>query len=779
MASLNRRLAAALFAILILAAVLLFGAVDRLVQIALLFGLALGFLLVPPELPKLPRAWAIAVLGFAAFVILAQFLPFKWFGETVWHRVLARDFEVAFPWTRNPEPSRAVDCIFMGLLAVGWFFWVRTLAADLWTRAFLLWSLFLAAAIVATVSLALGTRPDYLIYGYRYTPGWTGFGPFPNRNHTAALLAMGALAGCGCMVRSARRHAWGAVVVALAAVAVIMLALLESKSRGGLLGLVCGATLFAGLSVLKLRSRSAVAASLAGVLLCTALILSFGSKVLSRFEGPGDANIPNNLRWAIWDDANRVWLDAPLWGHGLGTFAQIYPLYQTVDTPEQVVLHPESGWLLWLVELGAIPVFAGAAALLWFFGKYMTDAVTGGGRGFFLRAGAFAGFFAILCHSIWDVPSHRWGTAAFGLALLAVACPPLRRKRQVRLNRLFAGAPVAVAVYWMLPFLGLAPLWSPDGTRALLARLAYSPLAVSLSTLKQVESAFPLNAQLHQQIGLREMALAHRNTEAWREFRIADRLIPGSWAFPAVQGWVSREASPGMSLHFWSVSLERSGRRAPDLFLAAYRNTCDLAGSDAFWRNYTEGHPEFLLEYSENITDQDLARQAFEAWWKTRGSTGAGLEAWEAPEFYAAARKWGDPAQLAIWMNRRHSLEESDYRYWARLFHGWRLDADAWKILARRIREPKFPSTGKTPVASDILAANWVANPTDPISAEAYALDCDSHGNPARAEQVILSVAAGKNPPLWFIEKAAYLYAAKGDFTSAVNTLLRAPGGGA
>ena len=28
-----------------------------------------------------------------------------------------------------------------------------------------------------------------MIFGLRYTPGWLGFGPFPNRNHTACFFA--------------------------------------------------------------------------------------------------------------------------------------------------------------------------------------------------------------------------------------------------------------------------------------------------------------------------------------------------------------------------------------------------------------------------------------------------------------------------------------------------------------------------------------------------------------------------------------------------------------
>src|SRR5438105_889434 len=112
--SLDRRMAAGLFAVLILAAALLFGAVDRVVQLWLVFGLGLGFLIHPPEIPRLPRVWGWLWVALIVFVVISQFLPFQWFGQTIWHNVLKRDYETVFPFTRNPEPGRAVDCLLMG-----------------------------------------------------------------------------------------------------------------------------------------------------------------------------------------------------------------------------------------------------------------------------------------------------------------------------------------------------------------------------------------------------------------------------------------------------------------------------------------------------------------------------------------------------------------------------------------------------------------------------------------------------------------------------------------
>jgi O-antigen ligase len=776
--SLDRKLAAGLCAVLVLAAALLFGAVDRIVQLGLVFGLGVGFLLYPPEVPKVSRLWGWLGLGFVGFVILAQFLPFQWFGETGWRLILTRDYDVAFPFTRNPEPGRAVDCILMGVLAVSWFFWVRTLASDRGVRLFLVWGLFVAAGVVAIVSMALGTRTDYLIYGMRYTPGWTGFGPFPNRNHTAALLAMGALAGAGCVVRAARRRHWVQLGVSVAIEVALIVALLESKSRGGLLGFGCGAAVFAVLAISKLRSRSAVAGALAGGLLCATLVLSFGSKVLSRFEGAGDGSIPNNLRWQIWQDAVTVWHDAPLWGHGLGTFARIFPFYQTALVPEEVVLHPESSWLLWLDELGAIPVGIGAALLLYFLARNAIGAVRAGDRGFFMRAGAFAGVFGLLCHGLWDVPAHRWGTGAFGIALLAIACPPLHRRHQLQLDRLWAGVPFLIGLFWLLPFVGEAPAWSPFAARQLLDRLdysVYSSTAASLRDLWGIEHWFPLDPQLHQQIGIREMTDARRPEQAWREFRIADRLAPNDWALPTMQGWLSRDVSPGMSFHFWSLAIERADRRAPEVFLAAYGKSRDLKGGEEFWRSYAEGHPEFLLCYADVAPSEEKGKAAYDKWWKARGDSSVGIDAWEPAAFYSMVRKWGNSAQLEIWMNRRPELAEKDYKTWAGILHEWKLDTDAWSILSRRIKEPGFPDSHADETA-EALEAEWRAHPDDPLSAQAYARRCSMDGNSAKSEQVILSVAAGKSPPIWFIEKAAFLYAARKDFATAVTSMLRLNG---
>ena len=130
------------------------------------------------------------------------------------------------------------------------------------------------------------------------------------------------------------------------------------------------------------------------------------------------------------------------------------------------------------------------------------------------------------------------------------------------------------------------------------------------------------------------------------------------------------------------------------------------------------------------------------------------LDAWEISSFYGGEGKWGNRAQLAIWMNRHRDLEAADYASWAAILHLWQLDAEAWQLLTRHVKEPVFLSYSGGVGSPEALEEHWRAHPEDPVLAMAFAEQCIRRGDPARSQQVILTVAAGK--------KAAPVVSAKG-----------------
>lgn len=763
----KRKAALVIYALVVTSAPLLFGAVDRQIQIALTLLLGIGLLFVQPAAPRL-SPWMKRLLAALLVVVVAkEFAPSAWFGQTRWHKILTQSYELAFPWTHNPEPGCALDALLVITVGIVWFLWVRTLAADNANRPTLIWSLLVSAALFAIVCLAV--RPGAsasMIYGIRFTPGWTGYGPFPNRNHTACFLAMGALLGCGCLARAAVRRLQLQIVVSFISLLLIFVALLESKSRGGLVAFAIGLGLFGLLTLFKLRSRVAFASAAAGALAFALLFLAFGSQVASRFHSGDDAGIPSNVRWNVWADAVAMWKDAPLFGHGLDSFGQIFPMYQTLKLENQIVLHPESSWLQWLAELGAVPVLLVAGIFAVFVAKNLRQAFAHQ-RGFFLRASGFGALTVLGSHAIWDVPAHRWATVGYALAILAIICPLRPGIAPLVFKRKSALVPLGIAAFWALPFFTGFPAWSPSFLTKILS------LPEGLASAPELENElrfFPLNPSLHQSLGMKLLADYKEAPTAWLHFRIADRLTPSAWPLPAAQAVASRPFSAGMALHFWTVAIERAGHRAEDVFNMACENTSRLAVAAPFWSSYVENNPQLLLSYAQRAPEAE-ERYYFQLWWKTRAFDPQLME-FEIRNFYDEVARVGSLANLYEWMTHHPDREEDDWKTWAALLHHWNDDATAWKILSRRIREPEYPPAA-FPTKPEVLEAEWLGNPTDVLNAQALAQAYAAGGRGDKSREIILAVAAQEHAPVWFLHKAAYLQAADGRYASAVAALLR------
>ena len=378
-----------IFILLIVAAPLAFGAVDRIVQIVLLLLLALGVFIFPPAVARPSPLGNRLIVASIAILLLKEFGPAAIFGSTVWRKTLTESFGLVFPWTHNPEPSRALDGLLAGIVAVVWFLWVRMIAINREHRIVMIWGMLASAAIVSIISFATRGIDPQAIYGLRYTPGWVGFGPFPNRNHTACFLAMGIVLGAGCVAWAGSRKKFPLMGVALVLSFVAFAGLLATQSRGGVVVAFAGLVLFFVLVLFRFPSVRAFSIAAGAVLMLGAVGIGFGGQVLGRFVSKEGGEVSTAMRVHIWQDTFRVWKDAPIFGHGVGSFTQIFPIYQEVATGESIVLHPESSWLQWLVELGALPVFFCAIVTC----AYVTPRIRiaySANRSIFMRAGPFA-----------------------------------------------------------------------------------------------------------------------------------------------------------------------------------------------------------------------------------------------------------------------------------------------------------------------------------------------------------------------------------------------------
>src|SRR5262249_2808564 len=133
-------------------------------------------------------------------------------------------------------------------------------------------------------------------------------------------------------------------------------------------------------------------------------------------------------------------------------------------------------------------------------------------------AGAFGGCAAILMHGLIDVPAHRWGTVGYALALLGLACPAaLSSGSMRRIPRGIGAVPLAVGIFWLLPFLDIGPHWQPVAPELLLGReFSGGGNRPTLAEWQRTLRYFPLERDLHHFAAMRELEAGPPKSSEWQ-----------------------------------------------------------------------------------------------------------------------------------------------------------------------------------------------------------------------------------------------------------------------
>lgn len=274
------------------------------------------------------------------------------------------------------------------------------------------------------------------------TAGGSAFGPFINRNNFASLMGMTLLLGFGFLLslghrrqdassafgapaspgleKGSKRLLFGFVIAVMAG------ALGLSLSRGGIVSTLAALSVLAIVIGVQRNTRRhlwRVAAAVAAALAFTVWLAA--RPLLDRLgtitEGKSIA-----ARTGIWEDTLRIATDFPLFGTGFGTFAEVYPRYQTVHAGG-VVQFAHNDWVQLLAEGG----LAGTLAVFVLIGGYVTAALKRLRRRhdrevIFLALGGLGGMLAFLLHSFTEFNAHipanaLWFTVLAALTLKALA----------------------------------------------------------------------------------------------------------------------------------------------------------------------------------------------------------------------------------------------------------------------------------------------------------------------------------------------------------------------
>jgi len=549
-------------AMLVLGAIAWGGATQRLPEAVVLA--AIGALLALAPARRWPdRGFLWPALGLLLLAGSAWW-PERWFHAASW-RVEVEAAGISLPPTHSPQPelsSEAMTLLVAGLAWIGW------LAAQPWDpRSRRLAARTLAGGLIALAGFALTAW----CLGLR-VPGWLderGFGPFPNRNHTGHVLALGAVLALGCGADPAGRQKWRALPW-VGGAAVILAALAVNYSRGGVL-LFFGATaLWIALIAWQRRSWKMMALGGSALLALSAVLLVAGGPVAARFAGGADSQIA--FRRLIWQDTLSLIHAAPWCGVGLGNFEALFPFYRQASVIQQSVLHPESDWL-WLASEVGWPGVALALAALFACVRSAFPLERGTLRRF--RGAALAAGIAAALHGLIDVPAHRLGSALAALLVLALArreaLPAPDSRGAVALWRGLGLALLAAAAWrW--------PDFSEMRDAEKLSQAGQFAKAEAAATRALGRAPLDWGAYFTR-AGAR--ACSGRTLEALADFRRALLLEPHIAATPLEEGRFWARRTPALALPAWREALRRV---SPPEDQAIFAAMVDAAPDDPAFR---------------------------------------------------------------------------------------------------------------------------------------------------------------------------------------------------
>ena len=397
--------------------------------------------LAPAREPLLPPARQLLVIAMIALAVVAVQLvplPAAWWPQLPGRGKIASDFLVldiavpALPLSLTPYgslsdllaliPSLALFCAIVRLKAyrTGW------LATAL--LAGTIAGILLGALQVASSESAVSA---WYLYAQSNFGVATGF--FANANHMAILLVialpfLGAILGSAKGANTQRNTAVAAVVAGLTVV--IALGIFLNGSLAGY-GLSLPVAVTTALLVLPhKRSLRLGAVALAALLVVGALgAIATSATRTDRFGQDAATSVQSRQEMLV--TTTRAIRDFIPWGSGLGSFRQVYKLYETRDQiTTTYVIHAHDDYVELALELGLPGILLMIAFLAWW-ARAAWRAWRYADAGIYARAASIASA-AILVHSLVDFPLRTAAiSAAFAmcLALLVERRAPVAREK--------------------------------------------------------------------------------------------------------------------------------------------------------------------------------------------------------------------------------------------------------------------------------------------------------------------------------------------------------------
>ena len=259
------------------------------------------------------------------------------------------------------------------------------------------------------------------IYGIYKPQTGTPFGSFVNKHDFAAIIEIAIALPMGMIfsgsLRSDKRLLYVVAILLMGA------ALLLSGSRGGLVALIAEILfLIIITSRAKGQKNLILKAALSLALLIGAVagaVFVGGETTLTRIADTAGSEDVTSNRGHIWGVTMRVISHSLPLGAGIGAFPQAYTSFDTTSGFERVE-QAHNDYLQLIADAGLPGAAIGIFFLVLFFRKGAANIHVKNTARRGVAAGAFAGCFAILVHSLFDFVLHVTAVSVMFLMLLAI-----------------------------------------------------------------------------------------------------------------------------------------------------------------------------------------------------------------------------------------------------------------------------------------------------------------------------------------------------------------------
>jgi O-antigen ligase len=402
----------------------------------ILLGVTAVIAALSPPAFRLPRTWWL-LAGFFMAAALACFLPASWFSLPDWRAQLT-EFGVgtgSLVAIQSRQAAELLTLFALMLLTGMWFAGHRPTPAQLrlWAMAF--------SVGVAVYAILARTMQNQALAGLAV--GEAHFGFFPNRNHSATYLAMGAVCGLGNTLQALRDKRFVHLGIALATTAVCLWAIAAwSISRAGVVLVAIGCLIWLPMLGRRYLGRHGIWAIALIAITAVGLFLIADTGVRERLsatvEKAGtaiqadpageksalDANPHLDFRIPVFFDTLGLIRDFPWTGIGAGQFYYVFPQYRkrTVTAQDADAYHPESDWMWMASEAGVPATLALLTLVVLACRKSLKGIFTGRDRA--LRSACLVAAMLVPIHGIFDVPGHRITLAWSAVFLFVLSLPP-------------------------------------------------------------------------------------------------------------------------------------------------------------------------------------------------------------------------------------------------------------------------------------------------------------------------------------------------------------------